>query len=373
MPEDQSATFPLLPDGSRVVIPVARDRPASDLRVEVRGVVRCLYNNREYDALYEGNPGRPWDTARPHAYLNWQPYAPVVEEADVAAHRYVFRFASLAQGVSPTVRVDVDRFVNDFLIPPSEVRRSLSGGYGVTVRTAGIAPPVWPVALTAVPALALVGGLAWVLRRRMTNVPLEFDLFAQLARIHDKAAAARKAIQPHDARILPVRTRLKSLETGAMALATQIQQIRSARAYHNRAALERDIAALERRGVVNDEATITSSPGLVSSFGAAMGGSCLDGAGVPEELLLTLQQKRKSLQSLMELEKAERQREERLNRVEALLESTLAGLQSVRVGVMAAPVRESVCRALDAEVAALHDAARQPDDVIATGVRVGGR
>ena len=331
MPDDLKPSVSILPDGSRVVPPAGESKSASGLRVEIRGMLRCAYNNRAYDAAYECDSAGQADTTRPHHYLAWQPRAPVLEEEDIRAHRYIFRFPTIAQGVLPTVRVDVDRFVDDFLIPPSEVRASLSGQFDLTVWQPVTPPPSpWRFPLASVPALAVTGGIAWVLHRRMTVGALDFDLQSQLGRIRRKAGAARAAVRPEDARLVPVRARLTALEEGAGKLAKQAQQIRSARAQHDRAALESDAEALTKRGGRSEAAN--------------------------EEIRQTLLEKEKSLAALTELEKAESQCASRLARVEAILESALAGLQSVRVGAMPAPVGETVFGELDAEVSALREA-----------------
>ena len=330
---DQNSSVTLFPDGVRVVAPMGNAEPDADLLLEIQGGVRCAYNDTRYDALYVCHASGAADTSQPHAYLAWQPHAPILEASDIRAHRYLFRFPKIARGVSPTVRVDVDRFVNEFLIPPSEVRDSLSGQFTLIVHAPMLAAPQrWRSALAAVPALALTGGLVWVIHRRMSAGSLEFDLQAQLNRVREKAAAARRAIRPEDARLVPVRERLQMLEFGAVQLANQIQQIRGARALHNRAALERDAKLLVQR-------TSVDPPN--------------------EELLETLVVKRKALERLTELDRAESRLGSRLTRIEAVLESTLAGLQSVRVGAMTSPVGDSVCQALDAEVSALREATPQ--------------
>ena len=341
MPVDQTASFAILPDGSRVVIPLAGTKPGSDPRLEITGVLRCAYNDQQYDALYACDASGVGDSSRSHSYLSWQPHAPVLEEADVRAHRYIFRYPRLAQGVSPTVRIDVDRFVNEFLIPPSEVRNSLSGQFEMTVRPEAVASPIsWGFALAAVPALVLTGGVAWVIQRRMASELLDADLQIQLQRVRQMADAARRAFRREDSRLVPVHSRLKALEEGAGTLAKQVQQIRNARALHDRSALERDVEALQLR----------ATPGYAAH----------------EEVWQTLRQKMKALAALSELDRAETLYTSRLTRIEALLQSTLAELQSVRVGTMEAPVKDSVCRALDAEVSALKEAARQTPETLLT-------
>jgi hypothetical protein len=326
--------MPLQPDGVRLSIPTSDGDGSQELTIEIQGMIRFGYNGTAYDALYACDSSGAADPAQPHAYLSWQPYAPSLVESDVRDHRYRFRFERLARGVSPSVRVDVDRFVNDFLISPSEVRSSLSGQLFITTEAAAAPAFPWRYVVAAAPALLLTGGVAWVIRRRMAGA-LDYDLLAQLHRIHEKARAARQAVRPEDRRLVPVSERMKVLETGADRLARQIQQIRAGRALHNRAQLERDAKLLAQRTSVDPS---------------------------NEELLETLVVKRKSLQQLAELEQAEHRLTGQLSKIEAVLENTLAGLQNVGIADLAGPARESVCRALDAEVSALREAAQQPAD-----------
>lgn len=332
MPDSPSTFFTLPADGSRVVIPIPADAPSLGGRIEIVGFVRCLYNNQMYDAVNQFDPSSGSGPIRIRSYLSWYPRTPVLEESDPMAHRYAFRIPTLAAGVLPTVRLDVDRFVNEFLIPPSEVRRSLVGQFKVTVHPAtAAAPSAWPVALAAVPTLALFGGVAWVIRRRMTNVVLDFDLEAQIARIHLKAEAARRALGRQDSRLVPAHARMKALTAGADKLARQIQQVRGACALHSRFALEKEIAELELRSRAD-------SP--------------------QDDTLLTITDKKKALASLTELDAIEAQFAARLDRAEAVLESALAGLHAVKAGGMAAPVSDNLCRSLDSEVSALREATR---------------
>ena len=341
MPDDRENSVPVLPDGNRVVIPVSREQSDSGLRVEICGVIHCAYDSHEYDARGLCVYGGADASSRHDSCLSWWPYAPQLDEreSDIAAHRYVFRFPRLARGVSPTVRVDVDRFVDRFLIPPSEVRRSLTGRFDVTVaRAATPAPAAWRFAAAALPAVVLTGGLAWVIQRRMTVSSLDPDLQSRLDRALRKALAAKDALRPEDGRMVPIRSRLKALEEDAGKLARQIQGTRAARTLHSRADLERDIAALERRAA-------SSSPER-------------------KEVHSTLEHKRKALACLAEMEQAEALHTSRLDKVEAVLESALAGLQSIDAGPATHPDSETVCRALDGEVAALREATQQARDSV---------
>ncbi len=74
---------------------------------------------------------------------------------------------------------------------------------------------------------------------------------------------------------------------------------------------------------------------------------------------LSGKQKRHSRNLLDALERAETNSALRLNSIEALLDTTCLTLHSARIAAPAAPAEESLCRSLDAEVAAIHEAARE--------------
>ncbi|HLJ55912.1 MAG TPA: hypothetical protein VKT77_12810 [Chthonomonadaceae bacterium] len=328
MPDASREIISIQPDGNRIVLPAQSGTDTRSIRIELRGTLRCAYDGLEYDAVYRYRPGAPVREAVEHATLAWQPRAPQLVEAEFEAHRYVFWMPAFAAGTSADVRVDVDRLVDEFLIPPSEVRLSLSGRFEATVDPPVEAAP-WPAAFAAAPALALAAGVGWVIQRRMRAAALDFDLEAQVARIAGKAEAARAAVTRADGRLAPIRARLRAVEAGAETLARQIQQLRGARRLHSEQALQRDAAALEQR---------------------------LQASGLSEEEALTLADKRRSLDALASLERSEQRLAARLNRLEAVVESALASLQTVRAGAMEPPVRESLCRSLDAEVRALREA-----------------
>ncbi len=331
MPDDQTTSFSIQPDGNRVVIPLRGHETYTSVLIEVRGEFRCAYNNHAYDAAYQCDESGAGDPSRPHPYLRWEPYVPFLELADASAHRYLFRLRTPQPGVSPTVRIDVDHFIDDFLIPPSEVRNSLTGRFDLAVRSAPVpAPADWPIGLAAIPGLAVIGAVAWILQRRMSTTLLDYDLRAQLDRVRQKSEAARRAVRREDGRLVPVAARLETLQVGARSLAIQTQKVRNARALHNRGGIERDVAEMERRIVASGTAT--------------------------EDLAQTLQARHRALRGLTDLERTEAQLTSRLARIEAALDSALTGLQTVSIRATAPAVRDTVCMALEAEVEALREA-----------------
>jgi len=324
-------TITVLSDGSRTAIPVDAGQSASGWRVEVTGTIRCQLNGLQYDALNVFDPVEPTSSARPHAYLAWWPRQPEVELADTGSHHYVFRFPTIAAGVSPTVGVDVDRFVRDLLVTPSEVRQSLSGRFAVSaLPPSAAATPLWSIGAVSVPALLLTGGVTWVIRRRMANPTLDYDLQAQLERIRRKACAARNAMRREDRRLVPVSSRLDTLETTAALIAKQAHKLRGALALQDRQALEKQIERLQ--GKKNSDPAQT-------------------------EIDRTLREKQKTLAAVVELEESARVCSARLARIEAVVESTLASLHTVRAGTPQTASTDAVCQALDSEVRALREAA----------------
>jgi hypothetical protein len=205
----------------------------------------------------------------------------------------------------------------------------------MTVMQAPLAPvSPWPMlAWTALPAALVIGGVGLIIRRRMALGGLEHDLQTQLGRIEQKVRAARAALQKEDARLLPIQERLTALKEGAYVLARQVQQVRSALALQNRAALVMDIKTLQKRlGSLEDEAT-------------------------KREGYLTLSEKTKSLSLLDEMCRAEERCLLRMAKIEAVLDSTSLGLRSAQTSVSTPPSEEAVCSALDAEVAAIREVA----------------
>jgi hypothetical protein len=331
------ASTALPPTGDWVLTPELGDVGRFRYRVVLEGVFRFAYSGARFDAVYKAGPDGAF--TQPHRYLAWRqggdrrPRAPALESEDPVRHRYVFRIPNewRLQGQSVGVRVDVDQLVNEFLIPPSEVRSALSGDVRMTVLQTPLAPAnPWPlIAWTSLPAALLAGGAGWVIRRRMAFRGLSPELQARLARIEQRCRAARAALGPAHGRLFPLEERLTAVREGAVSLARQLQDLRDARRLTDQRTLEAEMTLLQGR-----LATLTD-------------------ATARREGEIALGEKRKTLTALSEMERAEARCAMRLSKIEAVLESTCLTLRERRTGPASEPAEDSLRRELDAEVAAI--------------------
>src|SRR5690349_2068418 len=133
MPDTELASITLRPTGETVVTPVLTDVGTRDYRIILEGTLRFAYDGEEFDALYRSGPSG--DFTRRHDFIRWAPRPLPVENQDPVHHRYVFRvpWEWHMEGQSVGVGVNLDAFVNEFLIRPSEVSGALSGELRMTV------------------------------------------------------------------------------------------------------------------------------------------------------------------------------------------------------------------------------------------------
>ncbi|MCS6860232.1 MAG: hypothetical protein NZT92_07930 [Abditibacteriales bacterium] len=193
MPDTELSSSLLQPDGVRIATPTLKEMTRFGYRIVLQGVFRCSYNGRLFDPLYLlDENGKP---EKRHPYLQWTPQPPMLESEDPARHRYVFRIPSEWEGKAVGVRVNVDKFVDEFLIPPSEVRASLSGEVKMTVLQA-------PLVVPLLPRLAPVA--AFVIRRRMMWGGLAHDLQQTLMNIQQKYRVACAAVGKEHRRFVSV-------------------------------------------------------------------------------------------------------------------------------------------------------------------------
>src|SRR5712692_2883640 len=114
MPESELATVRLPPTGDRLLTPPLGPSGAS---LVLEGVFTFRYSGLQFDALYRTGPDGAF--SQRHSYLAWSPRQPLLESEDIARHRYQFRYPSEwgLRGQSIGLRIDLDRFVDEFLIP----------------------------------------------------------------------------------------------------------------------------------------------------------------------------------------------------------------------------------------------------------------
>ncbi len=341
MPTTEIERVTLEPSGVRIATPPLRDFTRFEYRIVLEGVfeARSSYIDETFDALYRRGANGEW-TER-HRYLAWNPHAPEIVEEDLNRHRYVFRVPPTGNhdAHSVDVRVDLDRFVDQYLLQPSEVRAALGGRMTMTVleiplsASAATPRPSWAfLAGASLPAAVAVGGIGLILRRRMALRGLEPDIQNSLGRIAHKARAAARHGKP----LLPLHARFAALQQGAHAVARQMQDLRSAQRLLDRRTLARETETLRRR-------LVPLAPG--------------DAARTEAEA--TLSEKQKALARLDEMKQAEEVCALRLAKIEAVLDAACLTLRSARSTAQAAPSEETLCRELDAEVTALHEVERE--------------
>lgn len=337
MPDTEIAAFTLSPGGGQILTPPLGERDTYGYRIVLEGLFRFGYTGETFDAVYRWSA----DGAAPerHRYVKWAPADPVLESEDRAAHRYVFRVAP--GGVvgssddSVAVGVDPDSFIDRYTIPLSEVRQALSGRVTLTVRRFPLVPfSPWPlVGWIGLPTALAAGGLGLVIRRRMALQGLAQDLQIYVGRIEEKGRAARGVLSRQDRRLTPVAERVSALRAAALALTRRTQQIRDARLLTDGGLLETEIGVLER--------AVASASDSEARRRAEM----------------ALAQKRRSREMLDELARAETNCTLRLAHIEAVLDTVCLTLRSAATASPVAAPEERLCRTLDAEVAAIHEAA----------------
>jgi hypothetical protein len=343
MPETEVATA-LVTAGGQVLTP-ALDQSRFGYRIVLRGLARFAYTGEEFDAVHRtGDP-------EPHDYLAWTPAPPVLVAQDRFLHHYIFevpREWSL-KGQSVGVGINVDRLVERYLIPPSEVRSQLSSEIRMVVRQAPLVPPnpLMDVARVSVPAALALTAVGLVIRRRMAFRGMTPALAEQALRIDRKYRAACAAVSAEQARQFPLQARLAALKASSDDLVRRTRSIQSARRASTQEALAAEIAALERR-------TVTLADAAARRDGE-----------------LALAEKRGALSLLDELAEAETRCLMRLARIEAALDATCVSLRRSQAGEAAERPEDAVCRELDAEVAAIREAARDfpPDAAVLTMLR----
>lgn len=347
MPENILATTNLLPTGEVVITPPFADFHANTYRIVIEG----LFHFREipFDALYVFGPDGT--VLRQHEYLRWKPQMPRLVEEDRTAHRYVFEIPAdwKMDGQSIGVQIDADKFVNESLETPSQVREELTGDVQLkALEIPLITPMPWlPMAVSCIPFVGIIGGVAWVVRRRMAFQGLSSDLIEAMARLEKKHRVALQAA--HRLPGMPgeqaeLRDRVNALGTGGFTLIRRIQELRNAQKLVDKGGLIRQEQALEER-LANEE----------RGFDRA----------TRREAEETLAQSRKTLRAVADMEQAESRCLMRLARIEAVLDAACLTLRSVPPSQSASVHEDALCRELDAEVSAIQEVTRElPDEWI---------
>jgi hypothetical protein len=337
MPDTELASIALRPDGETLLTPPLGE--GGEHRVVLEGVCRFTYNGEEFDAVYRS--GSAGEFTRRHDFLRWNPRPLPIESEDPVHHRYVFRVPPEwnTPGKSVGLRVNLESFVNEFLIQPSEVKRALSGQMTMTVlRTA---PPVnlWPVvAGLGVPGLVAAGGLGWVVRRRMARQRYEPDILDLLDRTETKGKAALAAVGRAKG-VVPLRRHISALTEGAQELATKAQRLRTARALVDASALQADLARLAARPLETADEVVAA------------------------QTRASIAEKRRSLEAVERTVRAEELCMMRLGRIEAALEAACLSMRASQAAGLDVQVEETVRLQLQSEVEAIYQVSREVEAV----------
>jgi hypothetical protein len=180
-----------------------------------------------------------------------------------------------------------------------------------------------------VPAALMVGGLGWIIRRRMALTGLPVELQTQLERIVRKQRAALAAVGSGPPQYRRLGEDLKAVQAGAWTLARCIRRLRDARSRIDPASLVVQVGCLQ-----HELARLT-------------------GAATRDAAETVLVEKRKALSILEEMERAEARCTLQLSSLEATLDTAYLILRQLPADDPTTPSVESVRRELEAEIAAI--------------------
>jgi hypothetical protein len=334
MANTELAFTELRPTGDRLLTPPIGD---SGARLVLEGVFTFRYSGMQFDALYRTGPDGAF--SQRHSYLDWSPSPPLLDCEEVARHRYQFLIPAAAkrQGQSVGLRVDLDRFVDEFLIPPSEVRAGLTGVMMLRVLPLAGAPvsPWAAIVGLSVPAAVMLGGVGWVLRRRLALSGLPHELQLQLERISRKQRAARAALGSGPLRCRRLDENLSAVQAGAWTLARQIRVLARARSHLDQPSLQAEAQRLEL-----DLVSLTDAAALAAGVAA-------------------LAEKRKTLALLEEIAITEARCAMRLTGLEATLDTACLTLRHLQPAMSAPSPVDALRREMEAELTALAQVARE--------------
>lgn len=333
-------------EGLRVPVPLNGDgattapleQGTAGTEFEVTGTFHCNYDGKEYDALYTTDSAGRW--GEPHDLFLWPPGLEPVNRAFNPSHTYRFRVQPGYDftGQAITFRINVDGFVDRYLIPPAEVRASLQPGAVPlairAVRASGPAPArPWgrvagPVSLGL---LLVVGAAAWRYHRMQQKRGLDADLQDLLRRIQRKHGQLQAALDDQQADYTRLRQRLKRLAEGAQALAGHVQTFRRLERQVDREALAEEILNLDRRRVQ------ARDPAQVRDLEAA------------------LAEKRKVLELLEQTARNHDRYLARLSKVEALLEASQLKIVNLQVAAQDTVSEDRLMGEVDEELEVLEE------------------
>lgn len=231
--------------GREVALPLPQGARPTDLRIVLEGLFDCSLNGRTYDAVYTASDTGQFD--RRHDYVRWTPEDMALAEYDTSAHQYVLKLAEdsgeLPQAVS--ARVNVDQFVTDLIVTPSEVRQSLSGSLRLELWQASGSSAGAALIVGAVVVLAALAAV--VLLRRGKPAEEMADVAELLSRIERKYESAMSTIEGQREDAFELSSQLQRLRDGAQELGEHIAAFRGAASTVDRQQLEGEIARAQQQ------------------------------------------------------------------------------------------------------------------------------
>ncbi len=239
-----SAEVPL--DGTAVSLPKMESE--GEYKVRIIGNFDCDIDGRSFDAEYRTDAKGEFN--QPHDLVQVEPIEAKLLDSNAGRHTYTY--GPLAgedfAGESVTVRVNVDKLVNEFIRTPSEVRDSLSGAMKAELlHTPATVPPGILLAMVGLPLLivGLVVGVMVDASRKAAKRPYE-DVNGMQRRIGRKCEEALTEIGTDEGLFEQLRDRVTQLAEGADELAGHIIAFRQAKLVQSESDIEREIARLQR-------------------------------------------------------------------------------------------------------------------------------
>jgi len=331
---DPITSLPLPLDGTEIAILPLRDPAEFAYRLVVEGTFTFDYDGKTYDALYTTDAQGRFSV--PHNLLQFnRPGVQVVRE-DPVRHRYIFEVSPTQElaGQSLGVRLEVDRFVDWYLIPPSQVKAGLSGDLRVAVWEKPLAPPLTPLVWSPLAVLAVVA-VGWVIRRRMVlareRLVLDADLQAQLQQIAQKYEAVQLLLNAQGEEASDLRERFARLYEGAVALAQQTQILRNTVREVDEVALHRELTRLERN--------------LARASSEAL----------RRELAAAVEEKRRVARELAHTQENETRTHLRLSKIEALFDAARLKLPNLQIAQENAVEEQRLIADVEEELAVLEE------------------
>lgn len=334
-----SISVPL--DGTRIATPPLKSMDEFAYRLVISGTFHFAYNDKRYDAFYAEDDSGQFRVR--HSYVEWSPCELQLVEQDIPNHRYIFALPHDADwtGTSLTVRINIAKFVDDFLITPSEVKASLSGNLTIELWEKPLMATATVSWLWTAPIAIALMLLSFVIQRRSKLRGLETDLVKRIERIREKFNAVIKVLPKGNVDMQTLRQRLQKLCESAVTLAHQLQRFRETERQEDARALMDEVHQLER--------ALESTTDDV----------------LKREYRVTLEQKRKVQRYLEQVRNNQSRYLLRLSRIEAVMDATRLKVEQLKAQQVSSLDIDSLDAEIDAELQLLDEVNRELEQLAA--------